>query len=146
MALRLREGLLAEAFSVLRKHGDGREECVLYLTGPRSQPMVVDELLHPIHIARPGYYEIDAGWLTTTWIQLARRDREIRVQVHTHGQTAFHSRIDDEFPIVQTEGFLSLVIPNFAMGGIGLRGAFLAELQYGGRWIQRDPERELVVG
>ena len=145
MALRLREGLLREAFSIFREHGEAQKECVLYLTGPRSQTGCVDEVLHPEHHARPGYYEIDGAWLTTTWIDLARNDREIRVQIHTHGGEAFHSQTDDEFPIVQTRGFLSLVIPKFAMGPVGLTGAFLVELQDDGRWLELDPERELVV-
>jgi hypothetical protein len=142
----MREGLLREAFAVLREHGLGRRECVVYLVGPRDQPGHVDEVLHPVHHARPDFYEIDGEWLTKTWIDLARRNRQIRVQVHTHGQLAFHSQTDDKFPIVQTRGFLSLVIPRFATGPVGLEGAFLVALEDSGRWIELEPARELVVG
>jgi hypothetical protein len=145
MSLRLRKGLLREAFSILREHGAGRSECVVYLTGARSEPGQVDEVLHPVHLARPGFYEIDGAWLTNTWIDLARKDREVRVQVHTHREEAFHSKTDDDFPLLQTEGFLSLVIPEFATGPIGLTDSFLAELQGDGRWLELNPTRELVT-
>ncbi len=117
----------------------------MYLTADRANRDVLDEVLHPVHRARPGYYEIDPAWLTSTWIELARRNREIRVQVHTHAGEAFHSQTDDEFPIVQTPGFLSLVIPNFAFGRVGLQDAFLTCLCDGGRWIELEPEQELSV-
>jgi hypothetical protein len=145
MALQLREGLLREAFSVLRAHGAGRQECVVYFTGPRAVPGIVDEVLHPIHHARVDHYEIDTDWLNDTWIALADQDREIRVQVHTHGRSAFHSPTDDGYPIVQTPGFLSLVIPDFAMGPVGLDRAFLVELEDGGSWRELKPRRELVT-
>lgn len=145
MPLRMREDLLREVFSILREHGAGRRECVVYLTGPREDPSVVDEVLHPVHVAHPEYYEIDSNWLTRTWIELAKQAREIRVQVHIHGGEAFHSETDDAYPAVQTEGFLSLVIPYFAHGPVGLDGAFLVELGPGGSWIERDARRELVV-
>lgn len=145
MALRLREGLLWEAFATLREHGAGRRECVVYFTGARALPGHVDGVLHPRHRASPSSYEIDGRWLTRTWIDLASADREMRMQVHTHGAKAFHSKTDNDFPVLQTRGFLSLVIPNFATGPVSLRNSFLAELQDDGHWIELDPERELVL-
>lgn len=141
----MREGLLGEAFTVLREHGAGRDECVVYLTGPASDPTLVDEVVHPVHLARPGFYEVDPAWLNAAWLELADRERSIRVQVHTHGGRAGHSRTDDEFPVVQTAGFLSLVLPKYATGPVGLAGAYVAELRDGGVWIERDPASVLVV-
>jgi hypothetical protein len=56
------------------------------------------------------------------------------VQVHTHQKRAFHSPSDDAFPIIHTPGFLSLVIPNFAMGSVGFDDAYLTEITTGGSW------------
>jgi hypothetical protein len=70
----------------------------------------------------------------------------VRVQVHTHPGRAFHSPTDDDFPIVRTEGFLSLVIPRFAQGKVGLAEAFLTEVQSDGEWKQVDPDETLIVG
>ena len=39
-------------------------------------------------------------------------------QVHTHPTEAFHSNVDDHFPLVTLVGGLSAVIPDFAQGGV----------------------------
>ena len=119
--------VLAETFTSLRGCGKGRRECVVYWLGPTHVLGAVDENVHPLHAAGRGGYEIDDRWLTAFWFDLARRRRSVRVQVHTHPRAAFHSPTDDDWPLVHTPGFLSLVIPDFATGPIGLEGAFLAE-------------------
>ncbi len=46
---------------------------------------------------------------------------------------------------LQTEGFLSLVIPNFALGDDLLSGAHLAERAADGRWHAVDPVTQLSI-
>jgi hypothetical protein len=145
MPIKMEEGLLAEAFRIMREHSAGRSECVVYLTGALARPGVVDEVVHPLHHARSDHYEIDSLWLNSAWFELAQRRREIRVQVHLHGNCAYHSAVDDAYPVVQTPGFLSLVIPNFALGEIGLAGAYLARLRADGGWDELDAAVELVT-
>jgi len=70
----------------------------------------------------------------------------VRAQVHTHPGSAFHSATDDAYPMVQTSGFLSLVIPNFALGECSLAGAALYELGDYGRWRDLDPQGHLKWG
>jgi hypothetical protein len=143
--LRLSEGLLEETFAQLRECGSGTRECVCYWAGPIETPAVVDGLLHPTHAARRGYYEVDGVWLNAAWIELALRRRTIRAQVHTHAGEAFHSWLDDEYPIVRTPGFLSLVIPAFARASTSLEGAYLTQLSDSGSWEQLDPAGALEV-
>ena len=131
-------GLLPETFAHLRRCGAGRSECVIYWTGPLGAPGTVDGVLHPLHYSSPAGYEIDQGWLHHAWLELDARQVEIRVQVHTHPGCAFHSALDDEFPIVQTAGLLSLVIPRLATGPVNLNGSYLTELQTDGSWLERD--------
>ena len=71
---------LAETFSLLRVCGNGRRECVAYLTGPLDSPGIVDQVLHPEHSARPDHYEIAPAWLDKTWIELARATEHFGVQ------------------------------------------------------------------
>jgi hypothetical protein len=145
MGLHLAEGLLREALSTLRSCGAGARECVCWLTGPLDQPDLVDELLHPSHTASAGGYLIDDVWITETWLALARRRRELRLQLHTHPGRAYHSATDDSYPAVDTAGYLSLVIPDFAVGVEDLRGAYLAERTPDGGWRPLDPAEGLVV-
>ena len=139
------EGLLAQAFAAFGRCGRARRECVAYWTGPVGDPDRVDACLHPLHSASASHYEIDPRWLNETWRCLATERRQIRVQLHTHGHAAFHSNTDDLNPVVGTAGFLSLVIPGFASGEVGLEGAYLTELGADGRWHERDPEKVLVM-
>jgi hypothetical protein len=144
-AIEVGEGLLAETFAHLRACGDGRAECVVYLTGPLDDPGSVDRVHHPRHSASPSAYEVDTGWLNEFWLALAEGGRALGVQVHTHKHRAFHSATDDGFAVVQTAGFLSLVIPDFALGPVGLEGAYLAEVTVDGCWAELEPTGGLRV-
>jgi hypothetical protein len=143
--LKVGEGLLRETFTIFRKCGAGRNECVVYWAGPVAQPDLVDRVFHPDHVGHPGYYEIGQDWLNRIWRRLNQDQVEIREQVHTHRGIAFHSGLDDQFPFMQTAGFLSLVIPRFGHGAVGLDGAYLAELHAGGVWQELIPFSELQV-
>jgi hypothetical protein len=126
----------AQTVGHLRTCGNGKRECVVYLTGPAALPGVVDEAIHPKHLATAGYYEVADEWFHSFWVDLDKRHRSVRAQVHTHGGRAFHSGTDDEGAIVQIPGYLSLVLPKFAMPADCLDGAFLAQLDDRGRFIE----------
>src|SRR5688500_3399948 len=145
MQVQLSEGLFREALTTLRRCGDGKHECVCWLTGPLAESGVVDAVLHLCHRASAGGYEVDDDWITATWIFLARGQREVRVQVHTHFGTACYFVTDDTYPAVQTAGFFSLVIPSFVRGVEDLSGAHLAELTVSGGWKSVDSRERLVI-
>jgi hypothetical protein len=130
------KGVLEQTFEHLRRCGVGRAECVVYLTGSIDDPSTVDGVEHPRHTAGPAGYDLDSDAIGQLWNKLAASRRSIRVQVHTHPGVAYHSSRDDALAIVQTPGFLSLVIPNFALGEVGFDGAFLAQYTGDGRWIE----------
>lgn len=145
MSLTLSEGLLQETFAQLLACGSGAHECVCYWSGPIDTSGLVDGLLHPRHVGHFGFYEVDGDWINETWIELAKTGRTIRVQIHTHAGVAFHSQLDDDYPIAQQPGLLSLVIPHFAQGPASLRGAYLARLTPDGSWKELDPGNELTL-
>lgn len=143
--MRLEKEVLEGAFGHLRRCGCGRAECVLYLTGPLVDPTLIDGLLHPVHTAGPGGYDVPSDAIGEVWSELLLRERSVRVQVHTHPGAAYHSVTDDSHALIHTAGFLSLVIPNFALGDLGLDGAFLAELNDEGRWAPVPFEGHLAL-
>jgi hypothetical protein len=65
--------------------------------------------------------------------------------VHTHPGSAFHSSRDNGLALVQTSGFRSLVIPNFAEGPVTLRETFLAERTPDGHWRELNPTTDIEV-
>lgn len=132
---RMRKEVLDQAFEHLRCCGVGRAECVVYLTGLATDPALIDGVLHPRHTAGVGGYDLDTSAIAELWRELATSRRSIRVQMHTHPGTAYHSSRDDALALVHTPGSLSLVIPNFALGSVGFDGAFLAERTAVGSWV-----------
>ncbi len=136
-------GVWQQTLGQLRKCGRARRECVVYWLGPASLPALVDLAVHPIHFATRGYFELDQEWLTGFWVELAETARSVRVQVHTHEATAFHSSIDDEGAIVHVPGFLSLVLPGFAQADTCMERAYLAQLDHSGRFVQVPLESAL---
>lgn len=72
--------------------------------------------------------------------------REIlAAQVHSHPTDAYHSEVDDHFPLMTLVGGLSVVIPDFAAGGReGLDDWAWYRLVSLGRWIEIEP-KELIA-
>jgi proteasome lid subunit RPN8/RPN11 len=141
----LNREVLEQTFEHLRRCGAGRRECVVYLTGPVDQPDVVDGVVHPHHTASAVGYDLDSAAIAELWRELAAERRSIRVQVHTHPGPAYHSSRDDALAIVHTPDFLSLVIPRFAEGDVGLEGAFLAARDGAGQWVEVSIHDHLEV-
>src|SRR5579863_599742 len=125
--LRVAKNILSVTFDQLRHCGRGTCECAVYWTGPALDD-VVDGVEHPIHERSPYGYEVDDGWLTKFWVALAKSTRSIKAQVHTHPGEAFHSAMDDRWPIVSQPGFLSIVIPDFATGSSSFDNAWCGQL------------------
>ena len=139
----LPESVWRDTVEVFRSCGRGRRECVAYWVGPVLRTDEVTRVVHPLHTGTPCRYEVDGSWLTGFSVELTRAMESVRVQVHTHGGIACHSPTDDAGAIVYQEGFLSLVLPWFAMRRNPRDGAFLAELNDAGVWREVAVEDRL---
>jgi len=143
--LRLPRRMLEESFSIFRACGANRRECQVYWASSWDDPNGLSEVIHPRHTSSAYGLANDGTWLGELWSDLATRNLGVRVQVHTHPCEAFHSETDDAFPLLFDAGFLSLVIPNFASGLVGLDNAYLAEIQADGSWSQVPIASRIVV-
>ena len=146
MALTLAPGILAGTFRQFRCCGRGRNECVVYWTGPRDAPGTVDGVVLPCHQAGPDWYETDPAWVTRFFLELRHEGRTARAQVHTHPTSAWHSPTDDCYPLASGPGFHSLVIPRFATGPAGLDEAYLTVLMPDGTWTEHPVTEIREVG
>jgi hypothetical protein len=142
--LRLAANILQETFHTLRGCGRGVCECAVYWTGP-SDSNLVDGVEHPIHQRSRFGYEINDGWVTDFWKRLTLSKRSIKAQVHTHPTEAFHSATDDNWPIVSQVGFISIVIPRFAVGEPSLDDSWVGRLQPDGTWQRLASAVEAVI-
>jgi hypothetical protein len=145
MRYRVPAALLAETFDILRRCGGGQRECQVLWTSSWETPFNISKVVHPDHRAHGGGFELSSGWISGFWQELARSGCGIRVQIHTHPAEAFHSSVDDRFPIIHTVRFLSLVIPRFGLGPVGFREAYLTEIGPDGTWQEVTPESRLEI-
>jgi hypothetical protein len=137
--------MLEDTFKHFRACGRGRDECQSLWLSSWAAPEVIAKVVHPKHRAQHGGFVLEDDWLNQFWLELADTNMGIRVQVHTHPREAFHSPTDDEFPIIHKPGFLSLVIPNFGLGPVGFKDAYLTEIQKDGRWREVPIPSRLVL-
>lgn len=134
MPLRVPSAVFDATFARLRDCGGGCRECQALWVGSWIRPDAVERVVHPEHTASAVGFQLDPAWLDRFWNELAEAGDGVRVQIHTHPGTAYHSATDDAFPLLSVPGFLSLVIPRFAQGEVGFDSAFLAQLQPDGCW------------
>ena len=142
--LTLPAGLVTDTFDKFRTCGDGRRECVAYWCAARGEPDVLTRVVHPVHTAFRGGYQVDDDWVMQFFVSLHSSEELVRVQIHTHPRAAGHSGIDDAYSLVPAAGFLSLVIPNFALGPVGLDDTHLVEMKADGNWEERRTEDVFV--
>lgn len=143
--LRISPEVLETSFAHLRSCGGAAAECVVLWVGSQETPQVIDEVVHPVHSASAIGYDIDPSWIREFWLDLANRGRMVRAQVHTHPGSAYHSSRDDGLPLIHTEGYISIVIPRFAMGSIELNDVHVARRTADGRWTAHSTDEILVV-
>jgi hypothetical protein len=137
--------LLNETFEHFRRCGECKRECQVLWVSPWHSPHGISRVVHSAHQGHSGGFQVDDRWLTQFWQQLADLNEGIRVQIHTHPYEAFHSSIDDRFPIIHSVGFLSLVIPDFGAAGPTLHGAYLAEIAADGYWREVPIETRIRI-
>ena len=62
---------------------------------------------------------VDGSELHLLNVWLYEAQQVIGAQVHSHPVEAFHSEIDDTYPIATLDGSLSIVLPSFGRSGFG---------------------------
>jgi hypothetical protein len=131
---RLPRRMIDETFAIFRSCGAGKRECQLYWVSSWDDQMTLSQVVHPKHKSSYAGLSLDDAWISSFWLDLADRGLGVRAQVHTHPGAAFHSKTDDDFPLIHEAGFLSLVIPDFALGAVGFDRTYLTEIQPDGTW------------
>jgi hypothetical protein len=128
--------ILKDAIRIMRNCGEGQRECVVFVV--EHVPTGVLNVIHPVHSARGGGYEIEQQWLGQFSARQTREAMEVVAQIHTHPGSAFHSSTDDAWPMVGTAGFVSVVVPEFALGRISIDEVYACRLTTTGTWEELD--------
>lgn len=137
--------LFEETFDCFQRCGRGLRECQALWLSAWDDETRISRVVHPMHAAGLGHFQLDDGWLTRFWLQLADWKAGVRIQVHTHPGEAFHSPTDDEYPIIHSVGFYSLVIPNYGLGPADLSDAFLVRRAEDGLWHEVEISAHIKI-
>jgi hypothetical protein len=118
-----------------RSCGARGHECLVVWTCSIASPSRIVRAVHLPHAATAISTQVDAATLAEFNGDLLARGETAVAQLHTHPGAAFHSSTDDEYPLVHSSGFLSIVAPSFGEGGLfGFPRCFVAEYRGRGHW------------
>lgn len=115
--------------------GGGGGECVVFWLAAQTDPTRVLDVVHPVHSRSRFGYSVEDRWLTEFFFRLADERLMAIAQVHTHpNDSVGHSETDDEFVLVPSPGFISIVLPDFGCDFDRAR-ARIHTLQTSGDWV-----------
>lgn len=112
-------------YRYFRFAGANGYECVgLFAGKQRSTVFEITESIVPKQKSFKGevglMYSVDGEELHKINVELFNKNLILFAQIHTHPRKAYHSEMDDAYPIVATVGSLSIVVPNFAKENFSL--------------------------
>ena len=140
---RIQASAIRETVEAIRSAGRNGYELFVLWSGKREDDIFI---VSEVHIPDQVSYKTETGLCVRVdgpelhrinlWLYQAQQI--IGVQIHSHSTDAYHSDIDDTYPIATLEGSLSIVMPWFGRDGWGARD--IAAYRLG-----RDSWRELTI-
>lgn len=105
-----------ETLRSLSQYRTANSECLVYWGGVigAGKDVVITSLLRPNHSFQGWRVQLDSTEMKNLLRTLRIRDEKLMAQIHSHPGGAFHSPGDDEMATSFHNGFISIVVPNFA--------------------------------
>ena len=113
------------AINWLYKAGNQQVEGVALFAGIRNgSKFIITRTIIPAQKAGDVegglIYVVGGEELHRISLELFDNDLQLFAQIHSHPGMAYHSETDDAYPIVTVVGGISIVVPNFARGGVNI--------------------------
>ena len=128
--------LFEKSMKVLRKRGRRRQEGIVLWAGavtPNAEEAYVMSFIVPKRGHWGGGVRLDSKVLLKLSEELEKRDLLLLAQVHSHPGDFGHSLGDEERAVSYRLGFVSIVVPNFAL--IDIRDLSVCYVyEYVGNW------------
>ena len=107
--------VIEKTLKIMQKYGEQSRECIAYWLGERldEDSIVVNEVYIPKQYATVIASKVQETDVARLFSILEIDEKVLVAQLHTHPGSAFHSLIDDEYPVAFEENFLSLVVPHY---------------------------------
>jgi hypothetical protein len=116
----LPKSILDETEKHLKEHGNYGNEGMVLWSGVRTKnhQAFVKSYIHPFQHCTAVSYEVPLSEAQRLNILLEQKKEVIIAQIHSHPGIAYHSGIDDQFPVTFKIGFFSVVVPRFCENGL----------------------------
>jgi hypothetical protein len=132
--------------TAIRRAGRRGDECFVLWSGVVDGP---EFRVLASHVPRQTAFRFNSGVCVRVdgtelhrlgvWLFEARQ--QLGAQIHSHPRDAYHSETDDAFPIVNTLGGLSIVVPWFGLEQWFAPGTAAYRLQHASGWREL-PDRD----
>lgn len=144
--------IITETLSFLRRVGESGCEGFVLWGGRRESADVFRFETSWIPAQRASRTEsgllvfVDGDALFAVNKELFARGQTLGAQIHSHPAAAYHSSLDDMYPLATLTGALSLVVPDFARNApADVDDWAWYRLQLDGRWLPLDDSTEIVI-
>lgn len=136
---------ISKAFDFLNYAGKKRVEAVSLFAGcEEGNTFHIKEVVIPrqlSYILEQGLmYAVEGDELHRINVWLYENKLKLIAQIHSHPREAYHSPADDRFPIVDTYGGISIVVPDFATGKMELNDWAIYRLSLNKTWEKLTSE------
>jgi len=137
--IRIENSLILQAFELLRSAGErGYEAVALFAGFEAGKSFQVEKIIFPkqygYNLDQGLMYSVDGEELHRINVWLYENKMSLIAQIHSHPGEAYHSEMDDRYPIVDTYGGISIVVPDFASGIISLKDCVIYRLSLNKTW------------
>jgi hypothetical protein len=138
--------VLQLTLSRLRQIGLENKEAIAYWTGKIQEgTAMISNVIFPgeYHESFDSTFHASVPLSTAYKVgeMIHERGEKLIAQVHTHPYEAFHSYVDDAYPISHRVGFISIVVPYFARRAKSLGDFKFYEYLGNGKWEEWDDEQ-----
>lgn len=144
-SVKIGDTIFQNTLEELRKVGDGNKEGIAYWSGILNEAkatiknvMFADE--YPEFHNEKLFASVSLDMSFKISEKIHQREEILFAQVHTHPFEAFHSYVDDTYPISHRIGFFSIVIPYFGKNINSLLQCKIFEYEGKAKWHELDED------
>lgn len=132
---------ILKAFDFLKYAGQKGVEAVSLFAGVENNNVFhIREVIIPkqsSYIMEQGLmYAVENDELYRINLWLYENKMSLIAQIHSHPTEAYHSSTDDRYPIVDTYGGVSIVVPYFAQGKMSIYDWAIYRLSLSKAWLR----------
>lgn len=138
--IRLSRGLTDETIEYLRSYGE--REVIAYWAGTaEGHDFRVARLVRPVAVSGKRFVVVPLEEVARVVEDCHSKGEFLIAQIHTHPADEDHSEVDDCGSVSKREGFVSLVVPHYALLATSENPGWFGYQLRKGEWVEFDVGR-----